>query len=164
MTTNNVIQILDTTLRDGEQSPGASLQTPEKIKIAHQLAQLGVDVIEAGFPSSSPGDFDAVQRIAREVHGPTITAIGRGVKADIDAVWNAIKDAPKKQIHIVLSVSDIHIERKLHSNRKAVLEQGIEIVKYAHSLCDDVEYSPEDAGRDFVKPNIDQFIFEKVTL
>src|SRR5215469_15901865 len=101
---NNVIQILDTTLREGEQSPGVSLQTHEKLEIAHQLVRLGVDVIEAGFPVSSPDEFNAVQRIAREVHGPTITAGARAVKADIDAVWNAIKDAHGKQIHIALSV------------------------------------------------------------
>lgn len=144
---NNVIQILDTTLREGEQSPGAILQTHEKLEIAHQLVRLGVDVIEAGFPISSPGDFNAVQRVAREVHGPTISAGARAMKADIDAVWNAIKDAPRKQIHIALSVSDIQIERKLRSNRKAVLERGIEMVKYARSLFDQVEYTPEDAGR-----------------
>lgn len=143
----NVIRILDTTLREGEQSPGASLQTLEKLEIAHQLVRLEVDVIEAGFPASSPGEFNAVQRIAREVHGPTITAVGRAVKADIDAVWNAIKDAQSKQIHIALSVSDIQIERKLHSNRKDVLKRGIEMVQYARSLCDQIQYTAEDAGR-----------------
>lgn len=144
---NTVIQILDTTLREGEQSPGASLQVHEKLEIAHQLVRLGVDVIEVGFPISSSDDFNAVQRVAREVHGPTISTGARAVKADIDAAWNAIKDAPRKQIHMVLSVSNVQIERKLRSNRKAVLERGIEMVKYARSLCDQVEYTAEDAGR-----------------
>ena len=141
------VYLFDTTLRDGEQSPGASLNSDQKLEIARQLARLGVDVIEAGFPLSSPGDFLAVQRIAREVPGPTITALARAVRADIDSVWAAVEDAPRAQIHIVLSVSDIHIERKLRSNRHDVLRRGIEAVEYARSLCDQVEYSPEDAGR-----------------
>ena len=141
------VYIFDTTLRDGEQSPGASLNSDQKLAIAWQLARLGVDVIEAGFPLSSPGDFEAVQRIARQVEGPMITALARAARPDIDAVWHAVRDACRKQIHMVLSVSDIHIERKLRSNRKAVLNRGIEAVAYARSLCDQVEYSPEDAGR-----------------
>ncbi|MEO6797798.1 MAG: 2-isopropylmalate synthase [Candidatus Dormibacter sp.] len=141
------VYIFDTTLRDGEQSPGASLNPDQKLAIAWQLARLGVDVIEAGFPLSSPGDFEAVQRIAREVEGPTITALARAARPDIDAVWGAVRDAGRKQIHMVLSVSDIHIERKLRSNRRDVLRRGVEAVAYARSLCDEVEYSPEDAGR-----------------
>ena len=141
------VYVFDTTLRDGEQSPGAALNPDQKLEIAHQLARLRVDVIEAGFPLSSPGDFLAVQRIAREVPGPTITALARAVRADIDSVWAAVKEAPLAQIHIVLSVSDIHIERKLRSNRRDVLRRGIEAVEYARTLCDQVEYSPEDAGR-----------------
>jgi len=139
--------IFDTTLRDGEQSPGASLNPDKKLQIARQLALLGVDVIEAGFPLSSPGDFEAVQRIARQVEGPMITALARAARPDIDAVWQAVRDAERKQIHMVLSVSDIHIERKLRSNRRDVLRRGVEAVEYARSLCEDVEYSPEDAGR-----------------
>jgi 2-isopropylmalate synthase len=139
--------IFDTTLRDGEQSPGASLNPDQKVAIAWQLARLGVDVIEAGFPLSSPGDFEAVQRIARTVPGPTITALARAARPDIDAVWESVKDAERKQIHMVLSVSDIHIERKLRSNRRDVLKRGAEAVAYARSLCEEVEYSPEDAGR-----------------
>jgi 2-isopropylmalate synthase len=141
------VYIFDTTLRDGEQSPGASLNSDQKLAIAWQLARLGVDVVEAGFPLSSPGDFEAVQRIARQVQGPMITALARAAKPDIDAVWEAVKDADRKQIHMVLSVSDIHIERKLRSNRRDVLERGRQAVAYARSLCDEVEYSPEDAGR-----------------
>ncbi len=141
------VHVFDTTLRDGEQSPGASLTTPQKVDIAHQLARLGVDVLEAGFPVSSPGDFEAVQRIAREVEGPVITALARAVRGDIEGVWQAVRPAARPQIHIVLSVSDIHIERKLRSNRRDVLRRGVEAVRYARSLCEAVEYSPEDAGR-----------------
>ena len=141
------IYIFDTTLRDGEQSPGASLTPDQKLEIAHQLARLGVDVIEGGFPLSSPGDFQAVQRIARTVQGPVITALARAVRQDIDAVWEAVRDAARPQIHMVLSVSDVHIERKLRSTRRDVLRRGVEAVAYARSLCDAVEYSPEDAGR-----------------
>jgi 2-isopropylmalate synthase len=141
------VYVFDTTLRDGEQSPGASLTPDQKLEIAHQLARLGVDVIEGGFPLSSPGDFEAVQRIARTVQGPVITALARAVRQDIDAVWEAVRDAARPQIHMVLSVSDVHIERKLRSNRRDVLRRGVEAVAYARSLCDAVEYSPEDAGR-----------------
>ncbi len=144
---NSRVYVFDTTLRDGEQSPGASLGIQQKVEIARKLARLGVDVIEAGFPLSSPGDFAAVQQIARLVEGPMITALARAVRQDIDSVWAAVKDARRRQIHIVLPVSDIHIERKLLSNRQEVLRRGTEAVAYARSLCDEVEYSPEDAGR-----------------
>jgi 2-isopropylmalate synthase len=139
--------IFDTTLRDGEQSPGFHLDANSKLRIARQLERLGVDVIEAGFPISSPGDFDACRRIAREIRGATVTALARAVRDDIDAVWGAIQDAQDPQIHIVLSVSDVHIQRKLGMTREQVLKRGAEMVEYARSLCDKVEYSPEDAGR-----------------
>src|SRR5919201_3435497 len=139
--------IFDTTLRDGEQSPGFALDGDQKLKLAKQLEELGVDVIEAGFPISSPGDFQAVSRIAREVRGCTITALARAVRDDIDAVWNSVQDAESPQIHIVLSASDIHIQRKLGLTRAEVLRRGQQAVAYARSLCDQVEYSPEDAGR-----------------
>ena len=141
------VAIFDTTLRDGEQSPGASLRTDQKLEIARQLARLNVDVVEAGFPCSSPGDFEAVQAIAREIQGPVVTALARAVRSDIDAVWGAVRDAGRPQIHIVLSVSDIHIERKLRSTREAVIRRGVDAVAHARTLCDEVEYSPEDAGR-----------------
>jgi 2-isopropylmalate synthase len=141
------VYIFDTTLRDGEQSPGFALDSDQKLKLAKQLEELGVDVIEAGFPISSPGDFQAVSRIAREVRGCTITALARAVPGDIDAVWNSIQDAESPQIHIVLSVSDIHIQRKLGLTRAEVLRRGEKAVAYARSFCDQVEYSPEDAGR-----------------
>jgi 2-isopropylmalate synthase len=139
--------IFDTTLRDGEQSPGFHLDANSKLRIARQLEKLGVDVIEAGFPISSPGDFESCRRIAREIRGTTVTALARAVREDIDAVWGAIKEAESPQIHIVLSVSDVHIERKLGLTRQEVLKRGAEAVAYARSLCDQVEYSPEDAGR-----------------
>jgi 2-isopropylmalate synthase len=139
--------IFDTTLRDGEQSPGFHLDSNSKLRIARQLEKLGVDVIEAGFPISSPGDFESCRRIAREIRGATVTALARAVKEDIDAVWAAIKEAESPQIHIVLSVSDVHIQRKLGMTREQVLKQGVEMVAYARSLCDQVQYSPEDAGR-----------------
>jgi 2-isopropylmalate synthase len=139
--------IFDTTLRDGEQSPGFHLDSNSKLRIARQLEKLGVDVIEAGFPISSPGDFEACRRIAREIRGATVTALARAVRDDIDAVWGAIKDAEDPQIHIVLSASDVHIQRKLGMTREQVLQRGREMVEYARFLCDKVEYSPEDAGR-----------------
>src|ERR1700742_4823866 len=103
------VQIFDTTLRDGEQSPGISLNTHEKLEIAHQLARLGVDVIEAGFPITSPGDFEAVQAISRQVEGPIIAGLARAHVADVDAAWGAVRDAPRPRIHTFISTSDIHI-------------------------------------------------------
>ena len=141
------VYVFDTTLRDGEQSPGFGLDGEAKLLFAKQLEQLGVDVIEAGFPISSPGDFEACRQIARDVRGPMITALARAVRTDIDAVWGAIKDAERPQIHIVLSASDIHIQRKLGLSREEVIRRGVEAVGYARSLCSEVEYSPEDAGR-----------------
>ena len=139
--------IFDTTLRDGEQSPGASLTGSEKIEIARQLARLNVDVIEAGFPASSPGDFQAVQDIARAVKGPVVTALARAVKADIDAVWEAVRPAERPRIHIVLGSSDIHARNKFRKSRQELLKMGVEAVRYARTLCPDVEYSTEDASR-----------------
>ena len=139
--------IFDTTLRDGEQSPGASLNTVEKLEIAHQLARLGVDVIEAGFPIASPGDFEAVSLIAREVKGPEVCGLARCVKADIDASWNAVKHSKKPRIHVFLATSDIHLEKKLKMTRSQMLEKARESVRYAKSLCPNVEFSAEDAVR-----------------
>src|SRR5205809_3183506 len=144
---SNRVFIFDTTLRDGEQSPGFHLNASSKLRIARQLEKLGVDVIEAGFPISSPGDFEACRRIAREIRGTMVTALARAVREDIDAVWGAIKEAENPQIHIVLSVSDVHIDRKLGMSRQEVLKRGAEMVAYARSLCENVQYSPEDAGR-----------------
>ncbi len=141
------VQIFDTTLRDGEQSPGISLNTQEKVEIAHQLARLGVDVIEAGFPVTSPGDFEAVQAIAREVEGPVICGLARTHKADIDAAWGAIRDAERPRIHTFISTSDIHIEHQLRATRDDVKGQARAAVALAKSYCEDVEFSPMDATR-----------------
>ena len=139
--------IFDTTLRDGEQSPGATLDVEEKAEIARQLARLGVDIIEAGFPASSPGDLRAIQRIARETSGPTICGLARCVKSDIDAAWEGVREAPKKRIHVFIATSDIHMKHKLRMTRAQVLEKTREMVSYARSLCEDIEFSPEDASR-----------------
>jgi 2-isopropylmalate synthase len=141
------VLIFDTTLRDGEQSPGISLNTAEKLEIAHQLARLGVDVIEAGFPIASPGDFEAVRAIAREVHGPVIAGLARAHAGDVDRAWEAVQDAERPRIHTFLSTSDIHIEHQLQSTREDVKGQARAAVAHAKSLCDDVEFSPMDATR-----------------
>src|SRR2546423_10582333 len=141
------VHIFDTTLRDGEQSPGISLNTQEKVEIAQQLARLGVDVIEAGFPITSPGDFEAVESIARNVEGPVICGLARTHKADIDAAWNAIKDSERPRIHTFISTSDIHIEHQLQTTRDDVKGQAKAAVALAKSYCDDVEFSPMDATR-----------------
>jgi 2-isopropylmalate synthase len=141
------VHIFDTTLRDGEQSPGISLNTQEKVEIAQQLARLGVDVIEAGFPITSPGDFEAVEAIARSVEGPVICGLARTHKADIDAAWNAIKGAERARIHTFISTSDIHIEHQLQTTREDVKGQAKAAVALARSYTDDVEFSPMDATR-----------------
>src|SRR4051812_28068266 len=141
------VQIFDTTLRDGEQSPGISLNTPEKLEIAHQLARLGVDVIEAGFPITSPGDFEAVQAISRQVEGPVITGLARAHVADVDAAWGAVRDAPRPGIHTFISTSDIHIEHQLQSTREDVKGSARAAVAHAKSFVDDVAFSPMDATR-----------------
>jgi 2-isopropylmalate synthase len=139
--------IFDTTLRDGEQSPGISLNAVEKLEIAHQLARLGVDVIEAGFPIASPGDFDAVRSIAREVHGPVIAGLARAHAADIDRAWEAVREAERPRIHTFISTSDIHIVHQLQSTREDVKGQARAAVAHAKALVDDVEFSPMDATR-----------------
>ncbi|HEY8369787.1 MAG TPA: 2-isopropylmalate synthase [Thermodesulfobacteriota bacterium] len=141
------VWIFDTTLRDGEQVPGASLRLREKVEIAHQLARLGVDVIEAGFPISSPGDFEAVRTIAREVKGRVITGLARAVQGDIECLYEAVKDAEAPRLHIFLGSSDIHIEKKFRKDREQVLEQGVSAVKFGKKLCSEIEYSTEDASR-----------------
>jgi 2-isopropylmalate synthase len=146
MDPNRVI-IFDTTLRDGEQSPGISLNEAEKLEIAHQLARLGVDVIEAGFPISSPGDFAAVRAIAQEVHGPVIAGLARAHAADIDRAYEAVRNADRPRIHTFISTSDIHIHHQLQSTREDVKGQARAAVAHARSLLDDVEFSPMDATR-----------------
>jgi len=142
------IYVLDTTLRDGEQVPGAKLNLYEKLEIAKQLKRLKVDMIEVGFPASSKGDFDSVKTIAEQVgKDVVITALGRAVKNDIDAVYNSIKNAQQPMIHMVLGTSDVHVEKKFKRSRESILEMGVEAVKYAKTLLPEVQYSPEDATR-----------------
>jgi 2-isopropylmalate synthase len=141
------VQIFDTTLRDGEQSPGISLNTQEKLEIAQQLARLGVDVIEAGFPITSPGDFEAVQTIARQVEGPIIAGLARAHVGDVDAAYGAVRDAARPRVHTFISTSDIHIKHQLNSTREDVKGQARAAVAHARALVDDVEFSPMDATR-----------------
>jgi 2-isopropylmalate synthase len=148
---NDRVLIFDTTLRDGEQSPGISLNASEKLEIAQQLARLGVDVIEAGFPITSPGDFEAVQGIARAVEGPVIAGLARTHAADIEAAYGAVKDAARPRIHTFISTSDIHIVHQLQTTREDVLGQARAAVAQARSLVDDIEFSPMDATRSEVE-------------
>jgi 2-isopropylmalate synthase len=145
------VRIFDTTLRDGEQSPGISLNVQEKLEIAHQLARLGVDIIEAGFPITSPGDFEAVTAIAKAVEGPVICGLARTSAQDIDAAWNAIKHSERPRIHTFIATSDIHIERKLQTTREDVIGQARAAVAHAKEYTDDVEFSPEDGSRSDVE-------------
>ena len=154
---NNYVKIFDTTLRDGEQSPGATMTSAEKLEVARSLARMGVDIIEAGFPAASPDDLEAVRRIAVEVGTqpkgqpdakvPVITGLARANKPDIDKAWEAIKDADKPRIHTFLATSAIHMKHTLKMDPEEVVQRVSEMVAYARSLCADVEFSPEDAGR-----------------
>jgi 2-isopropylmalate synthase len=141
------VYIFDTTLRDGEQSPGVSLNIKEKLEIAHQLARLKVDVIEAGFPIASKGDFDAVSAIAKEVRVPIIAALARIGEKDIDRAWEAVKYAARPRLHIFVATSDIHLRHKLRMTREEVLEALVKGVRYAKRYTSDVEFSPEDGSR-----------------
>jgi 2-isopropylmalate synthase len=153
----NYVKIFDTTLRDGEQSPGATMTSAEKLEVAHNLARLGVDIIEAGFPAASPDDLEAVRRIATEVGNPpagdpnakvpTIAGLARANKLDIDKAWEAIQGAQKPRIHTFLATSQIHMKHKLKMDPEEVVQRVSEMVAYAKTLCADVEFSPEDAGR-----------------
>lgn len=141
------VLIFDTTLRDGEQSPGISLNKSEKLTIAYALAELGVDVIEAGFPISSNGDFEAVQAIARKVEGPTICGLARAIEKDIDRCWEAIKDAKSQRIHTFMSTSDVHLKYQMKKTQLEVIEMTKARVSQAKNYCDDIEFSPMDASR-----------------
>src|SRR5512141_1229843 len=157
MTQSNYVKIFDTTLRDGEQSPGATMTSPEKLEVARSLARMGVDIIEAGFPAASPDDLEAVRRIALEVGRPTpdnpdakvpvIAGLARANKNDIDKAWQAVQEAAKPRIHTFLATSPIHMKYKLKMDPEDVIQRVAEMVGYARSLCADVEFSPEDAGR-----------------
>jgi len=151
---DNYVRIFDTTLRDGEQSPGATMTSAEKIEVARGLARLGVDVIEAGFPAASPDDLEAVRRIAVEIGNdgserrpPIICGLARATRSDIDKAWEAVRPAARPRIHTFLATSEIHMQHKLKMTRQQVIERVREMVAYARSLCEDVEFSPEDAGR-----------------
>jgi 2-isopropylmalate synthase len=142
-----IIRIFDTTLRDGEQSPGASMNVSEKLTLAKQLAKLGIDIIEAGFAYSSPGDFEAIRSIGNEVEGPVICSLARAREEDIKRAWEAVKDAPRKRIHTFHSTSDIHLKYQFRISREEALKRSVEMVKLARSFVEDVEFSPMDATR-----------------
>jgi len=154
---SNYVKIFDTTLRDGEQSPGATMTSAEKLEVARSLARMGVDIIEAGFPAASPDDLEAVRRIAVEVGRPAvgeedakvpvITGLARANKSDIDRAWEGVKDARHPRIHTFLATSEIHMKHKLKMDPEDVVQRVSEMVAYAKAYCDDVEFSPEDAGR-----------------
>ena len=151
---DNYVRIFDTTLRDGEQSPGATMTSAEKLEVARALSRLGVDIIEAGFPAASPDDLEAVRRIAIEVgnpddetRSPVICGLARATRGDIDKAWEAVRHARRPRIHTFLATSEIHMQHKLKMTRQQVVERLREMVVYARSLCEDVEFSPEDAGR-----------------
>ena len=141
------INIFDTTLRDGEQSPGASMNVGEKVQLAKQLSRLGVDIIEAGFAIASPGDFEAIKTIGGEVEGPVICSLARAKEEDIKRAWESVKDAPKKRIHTFHSTSDIHLKYQFRIDRDEALKRSVEMVRLARSFLDDVEFSPMDATR-----------------
>jgi 2-isopropylmalate synthase len=142
-----VIRIFDTTLRDGEQSPGATMTTEEKLQIADQLVRLNVDIIEAGFPAASPGDLAAVKEIARHVHGPAVAGLARAQLTDIDAVWEAVREAERPVIHVFLATSEIHLKYKFNISPEEAIQRIKVAVEYARNLCPTVEFSAEDATR-----------------
>jgi 2-isopropylmalate synthase len=155
------VLIFDTTLRDGEQAPGCSMVLPEKLRMAHALADLGVDVIEAGFPAASRGDWESVRAVAREVHGATICALARCNRDDIALAGSAVREAPRSRIHVFLATSAIHRQHKLNMAKDEILRTTIEGVRAARELCEDVEFSPEDASRtepDFLAEVVDAAI------
>lgn len=158
---SDIIKIFDTTLRDGEQSPGASMNTEEKIRLAIQLEKLGVDVIEAGFAAASPGDFDAINRIATRIQSSTVCSLARAIEKDIKAAGQAIKPAKKQCIHTFIATSPIHMEYKLKMTPDEVIKQAVDAVAYAKTFVDDVEFSCEDAGRSdvvFMKEILDAVV------
>jgi 2-isopropylmalate synthase len=153
--------IFDTTLRDGEQSPGASMNLSQKLQVASALKDLGVDVIELGFPVASPGDFEAVQVVARKVEGPIMCALSRATREDLDRTWEALKEAPRRRLHVFLATSPLHRQYKLKMDKPEVLRRSVEAVKYARERFDDVEFSPEDAARtepDFLAEVVERVI------
>src|SRR3979411_2727626 len=161
MSAKDRLIIFDTTLRDGEQSPGASMNLTEKLEVALALRDLGVDVIEAGFPIASPGDFEAVEAIARQVKGPIICGLARCNAGDIARAGQAVRDSPRPRIHVFLATSAIHREFKLKMAKEEILNRAIESVQQAKTFCDDIEFSPEDASRtelDFLAEVVEKVI------
>ncbi len=142
-----VVKIFDTTLRDGEQSPGATMTTAEKLQVAQQLVDLRVDIIEAGFPAASPGDLAAVKEIARSVRGVAVAGLARATNDDIQIAWEGVREAEQPVLHVFLATSDIHLQHKLHLSREEALQRVQTAVTYAHNLCPIVEFSAEDATR-----------------
>src|SRR5579884_2171780 len=142
-----VVKIFDTTLRDGEQSPGATMTLAEKLQVAEQLVRLNVDIIEAGFPAASPGDLLSVKEIARQVRGVAVAGLARAHLADIDAVWEGVREAEQPVIHVFLATSDIHLQYKLRLSREEALHRVQTMVAYARNLCPTIEFSAEDATR-----------------
>ena len=158
---DNKIIIFDTTLRDGEQSPGASMNTEEKLRLALQLEKLGVDVIEAGFAAASPGDYDAIEKIAQSVNKINVCSLARAVESDIKAAGMAVNPAKNKRIHTFIATSPIHMEFKLKKTPSEVIKIAQNAIKYAKTFTDDVEFSCEDAGRSeisFLKEIVDAAI------
>src|ERR1700728_4044699 len=143
----NRVRIFETTLRDGEQSPGASMNMVEKLEMARALAALGVDIIEAGFPIASVGDFEAVRAIAAEVTGSAVCGVARCTEGDMARAWEAVQFAQKPRIHVFLATSAIHREHKLRMSKAQIIDKAVESVKQAKSYCSDIEFSPEDAAR-----------------
>ena len=167
MTKKEKIIVFDTTLRDGEQVPGCQLNSKEKVEIAKDLEDLGVDVLEAGFPISSPGDFNSIVEISKNIKKPIICALSRAVVMDIDMANLSLKDAKRKRLHTGIGASDIHIKYKFKSTREKVLEQAVSSVKYARKYFDDIEFYPEDAGRadqDFLSKMVEEVIKAGVTV
>jgi 2-isopropylmalate synthase len=161
MSASDRVIVFDTTLRDGEQSPGASMNLPQKLQIAAALKDLGVDVIELGFPVASVGDFEAVQAIVRQVEGPVMCALSRVQRTDIDRTWEALRDAPRRRIHVFLATSPLHREHKLRLSREEVVARAVEGVRYARERFEDVEFSAEDAARtepDFLAEVVERVI------
>ena len=142
-----VIRIFDTTLRDGEQSPGATMTTEEKLQVAYQLVRLNVDIIEAGFPAASPGDLAAVKEIARRVHGPAVAGLARATLTDIDAAWEGVREAERPVIHVFLATSEIHLKHKFNIGSEEAVQRVKAMVEYARALCPTIEFSAEDATR-----------------
>ncbi len=155
------VVLFDTTLRDGEQSPGASMNLAQKLQVAHALKNLGVDIIEAGFPNASPGELEAVRAVARQVEGPVICGLARCERTDIDRAWEALQDAARNRIHVFLATSAIHREFKLRMAKEEILRRAVEGVQRARDYCDNVEFSPEDASRtepDFLSEVVEKAI------